>query len=607
MYTTTPLQQLLRTDVAVVADTSMAHVLSLLAKVLAARNPQITAPPDGSVIWESAGDPNAAARLAQTLEAAVNDPFFLRVKVEPPATAPLRTGTYADWLIATANLGLSGLLAFPRKYIKDVPAVRDSLAVLQDDTKHHLGAVLGGGIDTLMERDEIRVPFARLALTMSYGQILRSGLFDKIPTPDSTTEKGAYTTIERGLLLRVLMQTLAIQTLLLRVRPVLRFLRMDQSRARLREELMPSQVEYWEQIIDRVLAMPVHPWIARAEETALPTNRITPWGDATPTILLERSFIASPWDGVGDPSIEERTAYAQEVAKRLDPPALLEAVTGLLRDLRRLMDDLEVGGRFAKIASVLSFTKPGAPVPIPLWSQAFKVYHLDGLHATESISDLIALSFQLHLPAQGPVESPWIGEDSWANYTGAERANSKPSVWNTYVGSVSIAPEDVIADSAWHTSRFTPRMFAFKTDSYKGDMGAVFFNATPEGVAAVLGKSLPELTTVVAKSPADWNHIFEVVQASDGTASGIKARRPKELLFYSDRTRLPWLTTIDLPRKGVPTLMWAMRRGRPDTALPVRARFLRDPIVPLPSVPLASAISGLERTATPGDTANVVR
>jgi hypothetical protein len=102
---------------------------------------------------------------------------------------------------------------------------------------------------------------------------------------------------------------------------------------------------------------------------------------------------------------------------------------------------------------------------------------------------------------------------------------------------------------------------------------------------------------LVIREPAEWKHIFTVVNSSTGTPEGIKANRPDALLFYSDRTRMTWLTGVSLPRRGVPTVMWAMRRGKPETAMPTRARFLRDSAIPAPTVPIAGAIDKLQTDA----------
>jgi hypothetical protein len=281
------------------------------------------------------------------------------------------------------------------------------------------------------------------------------------------------------------------------------------------------------------------------------------------------------------------------MSQLIDAPVLLEAVQPLLKELRRFFDEIEEGGRFTKLAGVFGFTTPGGPIPIPLWGSAFKPIFMDGLNATESVPDLVAASFNIHLPAQGPKISPWIGDDQWENYLGADRANSSPSVWSEFIGSICIAPEDVVVDDAFYSGRFSPAMFRFKEESFLGDTSAMPFPATQQGVASIIGRTEKELATLVIKSPQEWAHIFTVIGSASGSPAGIKPVRPDSLLFYSDRTRMTWLTTIPLPRQGVPTVMWAMRRGKPETAMPTRARFLRDRVVPTATVPLAGAIDRL--------------
>jgi hypothetical protein len=90
-----------------------------------------------------------------------------------------------------------------------------------------------------------------------------------------------------------------------------------------------------------------------------------------------------------------------------------------------------------------------------------------------------------------------------------------------------------------------------------------------------------------------WKRIY-TIEGDD-----LKVERPGALLFYSDRTRASWLTTINLPRRGVPSVMWGMKRGLPETAMPTMARFDRDAMIPIPTVPTAGAVDALLRDAMP--------
>jgi len=581
-------------DVTVVADTATAHVINLLARTLTARNPLITVPPADSPVWEGAGDYSASGQIMKTLSRAVTDPFFLRVGGDKELLRAQVEAADVPWLIAATNIGLAGLLQFPRAYLRDVPAVAEPLTTLaaEDQASMSNVPIRGASWTEIIEKDTLRVPFARVALSLAYETIVKSGLFDKIAPPDTTTEKAPYAVLQRGQLLAALLRVLAIQTPLLRVRPLLRYLRMEQSKTRLREILQPANVEYWEGIVDRVLNMPVHPWIARAEEATLPANRKTPWGPATPTILLERGFLSSPWDGRGEPTREQRSEYADAMAQVLDPAILLESVQPLLKGLHTFMLDLDVDGRFAKIASLLRFVKPSTPRPIPLWSDSFHPVFMDGLYATEAISDLITTSYQIHLPAQGLHGTPWVGEDTWFTYTGAARIDGEASPWSENTGFYLVSPTDVVMDEAFYSNRFTPQMFKAKSKSYRGEIGAVFFTATLESIASIIGRTVPDLTRLVIKHKDAWRHIFEV----EGDA--VKPRNPSEILYYSSHTAQTWLTPIELPRRGAPSIMWALRRGLPDSVMGVRARFLRDTMVPEPTVPIASAVTKIVTDST---------
>jgi len=58
MYTMIPLRQHTTPGITVVADTATAHIINLLARVATARNPLVTVPPSGSLVWSSMGKPD---------------------------------------------------------------------------------------------------------------------------------------------------------------------------------------------------------------------------------------------------------------------------------------------------------------------------------------------------------------------------------------------------------------------------------------------------------------------------------------------------------------------------------------------------------------------
>jgi hypothetical protein len=604
MYTKVDLLQLPKPDITVIGDTSGIHTIALLARVLKARDPLITNPPAESVVWQRAGDIDIGAELMRAMHAAANDPFFLRLRTgQDPVKPPAIDTIYQPYLLAAMNLGVNSLLSFPRVYLSTVPDMADALNKLSQPEGH----VLGDGslpIAAMIEQDPLREPFAQVALTMNYERLIKSKIFDRLDPTEVQTDKGPSATTQRGLLMATMMRILAMQTPLLRIRPLLRFLRMPQSQVRMREELMAHELEHWESLIDRILQHPVHPWIAKAEEASLPATRMTPWGDASPTILLEREFLKSKWDGSGAPGPAERAAFTRDMNTRLDAPLLLEKMVPTIKALREYLIDIEDGGRGQKITTVLGFTLPSAPTQIPLWGGAFHPIHFDGLNTNEPVNDLVAASYGIHLPARTPKAAPWIGEEAIVNYTGNSRMDGDGAPWGAYVGTINVAPEDIIVDASFHTKRFTPSMLKYISDGYQGDLTAYIFNPTPREVGAVFGLSEAQVRADVATNPSQWRHIFSV-EETKGTTE-LKAVKD-EPLFYSEKTRMPWLKEVTLPRLGVPTVLWGMRRGLADTCLGVAARFIRDPQIPLPSIPLTGAVDKLVTLALSAQLAGVMK
>jgi len=604
MYTKVDLLQLPKPDITVVGDTSGIHTIALLARVLKARDPLITNPPAESIVWRQAGNTEIGAELMRAMHAAANDPFFLRVRTgQDPVNPPGINTVYQPYLLAAANLGVNSLLSFPRVYLSTVPQIADALTALSQPEGH----VLGDGsrpIADLIEKDPLREPFAQVVLTMNYERLIKSKIFDRLDPTEVQTDKGPSATTQRGLLMATMMRILAMQTPLLRIRPLLRYLRMPQSQVRMREEMMAHELEHWESLIDKILQHPVHPWIAKAEEATLPTTRMTPWGDASPTILLERNFLNSPWDGSGMPTPEERAAFTRDMNQKLDAPILLEKMVPTIKALREYLIEIEDGGRGQKITTVLGFTLPSASTSIPLWGGSFNPIHFDGLNTNEPVSDLIAASYGIHLPARTAKAAPWIGEEAIINYTGNSRMDGDGAPWGAYVGTINIAPEDVIVDASFHVKRFTPTMLRFISEGYQGDLTAYIFNPNPREVGSVFGLSEEQIKADVAANPAQWRHIFTIEERRGATELQPVKNEP---LFYSEKTRMPWLKEVPLPRLGVPTVLWGMRRGKADTCLGVAARFIRDPQIPLPSIPLTGAVDKLVQLALSAQLAGVMK
>jgi len=295
-----PLKQLPRPELTVVSDTNMGHLIALYARVLKARNPLITAPPANSIVWKNAGSASAGEELMVTLTKAINDPFFLRLRQntdDKMPQGPIAKEVDQQWLIAVINMGMSGLLNFPRSHLKEIPTLLEALTTLEDIAGPYSSVSPTAPIKDALSADPVRIPLAQVILTMNYENIVRSGAFER-PTPtDNTVEKAPYGIIERGLLVSVLLQTIALQSVLMRIRPVLRYLRMESSRLRLREEMIPAQVEYWEAIIDRILGLPVTPGSRQPSgRPSLPTGRLR---GATPRQRSYSSARSSTRPGTG--------------------------------------------------------------------------------------------------------------------------------------------------------------------------------------------------------------------------------------------------------------------------------------------------------------------
>lgn len=613
MFTKIPLvpDSLPRSNVSVIGDTNYSHTMSLLSRTLRARNPVITAPPVNSIIWQNIGGGKQIEEIGAFLKHLLNNPFFLRASSGAKEGIPL-DGAVQPWLVAIASLGVSGMLNFPRIHLNDLPDSAVFLDILEKEEFDPPVKMTAEEVDLdhIMEEDPKREPFARLILTMAYEAMIKSGLFTKIAPPENTAEREQFLRVERILLLRTMLQIVSMQTTLLRVRPILRYLRTDQARIRLSEDFEPSRLEYWESLIDRVLALPVHPWIAMAEGPSVPTARRTPWGASTPTILLDRIFFRDIWDGKGNRTAQEIAAEAMKLQARIDPVRLLQKLGDMLKAFRRLLDEIDESGRAQKIYTLLGFTTTVSPVRIPLWDVDVMPFYSDGLNSTAAVADLIEASYQPHFPAQSGRGSPWIGENDIILYYGADRIDGKGNVWSEYTATINVSPEDVLAADGFFAGRISPKGLLYKDESYLGDLDAVQLPSELGSIAALFGRSKGEIIAEIHAHPAEWAHIAVPTDSGRPSAQGgpsVTFKKEGATLFFSERTQTPWLVPVKLPRIGVPSVMWTLVRGRADVAMATMAQFVRDRLIPVATVPLTGAVSTLVTKAVSAQLTGLTR
>lgn len=603
-----------RPDATVVYDYWPRALIALLAKVAIARNPYIHTPPGGSVFGAGAESREGlrTEEFLRQLTRLAYDPQFWR----PPRAGEPTTGAYhelASLLAAAQSVGTDAIIMMRREPLSENADVLAALNLLAD-ADGQPGANLLPTTAILSEQDWPNAtdpsahsyiePFVRTTLALTYDRIVMSGLFNIVEPGEMKGERKEYVHLQRLARMATMMRYLYMQPMLGVLRPLLRWVMAPSNRKVLERTYNKADLEAWDEVATEILGLKIHPWIAAAERLSLPMKRETAWSSGNdtyglPADLLQR--IETP----AATRTQDSGPRVPNVDRVIGADVLYAQLRLPVRRLSRTLEELKRDGRLDLITSALGFVATGAPYRLPLWETGLEIIHSDGLYATHSVSDLVELSLQIALPTLPPSyqsqPTPWIGDRSLVELT-SRSLSGEGTPLGDLTAPFCVAPQEFAVSESFLANRFSPTMLRYVSDEYFGEMSALMGPATPEGVAALLGITEADLLSRYLLDNG-WDTFFTGLDnAGQPTTdrrqvASIRALHPNKSIFFSERTRQPWLVQLFTPTNMRPRTTIAFSHGYAHAVVVPEVALYRDPTKVESTIPLQGAVESLTRLA----------
>jgi len=438
------------------------------------------------------------------------------------------------------------------------------------------------------------VAFALVALRLAYPRLRATAyLAGEIETPPGV-DKQTYPLLERAARLSTCVRLLMDQPRLLELRSRVRFC-LHPNLAVIRDALGSDKREALESLGARVLAEPLHPWFAEAERLLLPAPRLTRWSTSSPTLGLISSGALSYVRKAAGKS-------GATMAHRLIGGSLFGSTLRDLQNWALFQAELDEGGRKAGAVSTLGLEGMKAPLSLHLYGQTFSPIVTDGMYASESVSDvleyLVRTPVALREAAGGsmlsqPLSLYYYRAPGTAQPEGASELHmNRHSYWEPgRLPPLFIEPLQPELDPRGGLGDISPDMVLPMVDSqYWGEADAIWGPYTPEGVASLLALEEGQAAVVnhvggkAVSVKNGYEHLFKV----DAAGNVVKAHPEASHVFYSTRTRRPWLNRVDLSRNVVPVLTVAISATTSPVELPIETAIAIDEEPVSTSVPLGT-------------------
>jgi hypothetical protein len=338
----------------------------------------------------------------------------------------------------------------------------------------------------------------------------------------------------------------------------------------------------------RLLALPMHPWIAEAERLRLPAKRYTEWGNASYSMGLSGGE-EGMWSTImryavarngGGPSLKDIRDFVTAEGEG----GFLSSFVADTQDFFMLRDMFDKS-MIAQAESALGLTSPSNPPPVHLHGQTWKALVQTGAMASEAVTDVAALMLRPRYAL--------LNGEGWSDLAG----NTDAFLYNAMFWAsgrngqvvtkpllhrpdqqvpLFVQPQHPEHIAGYGLRELTPEMIRPVVDGeYFGDEDAVFRPYSVAGLAALLGFPSEEAllgSTLVPK----LGHLFMKVGNALQPLEDVKATR----IFHSSRTRQPWRKAVHLPKEGLPTQTMAMDERTTPSVHDIEAVIIRTPDQP---------------------------
>jgi hypothetical protein len=584
-------RRLNRDDTLVVFASEPTPSMTLLSRIVLARDPWLRIPPKTSLL--ATANPSATFQdQARELEAIVRDPRFwpkgtiwadLLVASQDSTAADRgsRMLNPGDFIPALANWadtfsGLTALTASPIMLRKPAP-----LSELDDD--HPLRVALTNLADAqagefwdyateeepiagetaanrrLWFRGQLDADIIRTTLLLGYERIVMSKYLSPVRDADlGSAVKGAMTLLERAARFAALVATAAFLIKLARLRPILNLYMSDDVQRELARTVPPETLKWVREKVELLLRQPTLPLLAPGLALGQPRRAASVWGEST-TALGVPSWALEVNETVwrGDDSYAPMPAVAPMWGT---PDDLHVRVFNTVKAVTLELADLELDGRYAASCSALGALAVPGPIAFPLYQQDLNPVYCDGT----GISSPVDL-FAMHLNAVYPVDAYAGARTGWIGEPGLTIVEpTSPPIRATF----DIEPEVPIRSADWVDRRVDPRQIGSMPRDFLGDPDVEFVPHDPNHFADMFSMTLDELRSRIAADPSTWGELFD---------ANLNPVKPTPW-FQSTRTKRVWRNPIMMPEAETTPSIGIFRGRVMGVQRPIRRMFRDDEI-----------------------------
>jgi hypothetical protein len=255
---------------------------------------------------------------------------------------------------------------------------------------------------------------------------------------------------------------------------------------------------------------------------------------------------------------------------------------------------MDLGQYKERAEAEFGFVAAMQPVELMLHGQSFRPLISDGVLAGETVRDVVNFAHRWVVAAGDEKGSTGVAgrlqvmafspDDTWTS-------DGDPKWDGGRSAPIFVTPERPDLSSGWALRQLTPHMLQpLDSQHYWGELGIMTDELSAEGVARLMG--VPDLVEQLKRTvvPPEFSHLRLGKQGPP-----VKTMLPQaSLAYHSERTRMTWLTQVDIARHAHPRRTVAFSTRVAPIARSIRTTMIMDrerPVTTAPILPVVDAFA----------------
>lgn len=385
------------------------------------------------------------------------------------------------------------------------------------------------------------------------------------------------------------------------LRPYIWYLQQPAPQRRLAYAADPSRLEQFNKWCKIIMDRPTFAWCAEALRLFAPGQRTSHLGRA-PSLGLWESTL--PRERQWDQNDLGEVDLPVAAGKALDPRLIYAAIQGAVAEYAERIELWERIGQLSSLESSIRAVRVGPPAAVHLWGPDMPIIHASPIAAnmlpSTALEMLTAFTLPAALESTTSTRLPFrfeYPESRAFNVIGGQPNASDPRLRTHAI--LSVMPEepalyvgpDLLGVIPPHQIRWA------KPPLYNGEPDAVLIEASLEGIAAVFGIDVTELTERILMNPRGWEHLL-VITPDSNIVFRVDDNDGLRTLVYSSLTaREPVQRFVTVPHMA-PTRYFTVAHGYALNEVPVSMRLFGDLVPVQTPMPLDKVTDSLVAAAT---------